>query len=133
MKTLIRNIAFYTLSLFILPFLLSGVKVVGGFPTLLLGGFILTLLFMFIRPILTILSFPLNLATLGLFSFFINVIILYLLTLFVPNIMIQAFQFTGISFAGFIIPSMSINVFFAYFLSATIVFLTVSILTWITK
>jgi uncharacterized membrane protein YvlD (DUF360 family) len=88
---------------------------------------------MFIRPILTIISFPLNLATLGLFSFFINVIILYLLTLFVPNIMIQAFQFTGISFAGFIIPRMSINIFFAYFLSATIVFITVSVLTWITK
>jgi len=133
MKSIVRNVTFYGLALFALTQFLEGVKITGGFPTYILGGIVLSLIFLIIKPILNIIAFPLNIITLGLFSFFSNVIILYLLTVFVPDIRINAFQFQGFSFAGFIIPKVYLNSFMAFVASALSLSLIVSFLTWLVK
>lgn len=114
MKSLLRRILVNAYSFSILPQLFSGVKVFGGFSTFLLAGFAFSLISLVIKPILKIVTLPLNLLTFGGFSFFINVILLYILTIFVPQISIHAFMFQGFSFAGFIVPRIFINAFFAY-------------------
>jgi putative membrane protein len=133
MKSLLRNTVFYAIALTILPNIIGGVTIEGGIPTILWGGFALTLLFMFIKPVLTIISLPLNIATLGLFSMITNATILYLMTIFVTSIAISSYVYPGNNFAGFIIPRMEINVFFAHILSAITLSVIVSFFTWITS
>ncbi len=133
MKSLIRNIVINSLSLFILALAIPGFRVSGGVLTYLVGGVALSLLFMIVKPILNIISLPLNLVTLGLFSFVTNAIIFYLLTVFVTSITITAFTFPGFSSAGFIIPKLYINTLFAFILIAFSQSLIVTFASWIIK
>ena len=88
--------------------------------TLFFGGVMLTLMMFILKPLLNVLTFPFNLVTLGLFSIFTNALILYLLTVFVPGIIIQAFMYEGADFFGFIIPQINFSTLFA-FLAASLV------------
>lgn len=111
---------------------MEGVSVTGGLATYIVGGIVLSLLFLLIKPILSLVTLPLNMITLGLFSFLTNAIILYLLTVFVPNISIAAFRFKGVSFLGFVVPSISVNGFFAFIVASIFLSLTVGFLKWLT-
>lgn len=133
MKSFIRNLVFYSIALFLLPILLAGVKISGGFGTIIFGGFTLTLLFMFVKPLLSIVTFPLNVITLGFFSFLVNVFLLYLLTVFIPAIRIQSFLFSGVEFLGFIVPQIQVNTIFAFLTTAFIVYSITSLLSWLTR
>jgi putative membrane protein len=112
---------------------MSGVKITGGLPTYILGGIALTILLVFLKPILNLLALPLNIVTLGFFSFLTNIIIFYLLTVIVPGIMITAFTFPGFTYSGFVIPSIYFNILFAFLIVAFLQSLTVSFLTWLVK
>lgn len=133
MKTIIRNTSVYSLALFLLSQIDGGLTILGGFTTYIFGGFALAILFMVLKPVLNILSFPLNLITLGLFSFLTNTIILYLATVFVPQIRISSFVFKGTSFAGFVIPRISFNSFFAFIVSALLLSFIVGVIEWLIK
>lgn len=112
---------------------LSGVIVKGGAPTYIIGGLILSVMLVTIKPILNLISLPLNLITLGLFSFFVNSIILYLLTVFLPNITITPFTFTGYEFAGFIIPQIYFNSLMAFVVSASILSINHAFFEWLLR
>lgn len=133
MKTILRNTVFNAISLFILSQTLAGVKVSGGIQTLLLSGFILSILFIVIKPILNLVSLPLNMVTFGLFSFISNAILLYILTVFVPNVSISEFTFSGFSFAGFIVPVMHFSTFWAFIISAAALALVINFFHWLIR
>ena len=133
MKSLLRNTLFNALSLFILSQAISGLKVSGGLITFIIGGLVLSLLFLVVKPLLNLISLPLNLVTMGLFSFLINAIIFYLLTVFVTGISITSFTFSGYSFSGFIVPRMYFNTFFAFIIIALLQSLIVTFLSWLIK
>jgi putative membrane protein len=133
MKSFVRNILFNAFSIFLISQAISGIKVSGGLVTYLLGGFALTILLVLLKPVLKILTLPLNIITLGMFSFVINVIIFYLLTVFVTGITISSFTFPGLSFSGFIIPSIYLNTLFSFILISFLQSVVVSFLTWLIK
>jgi putative membrane protein len=132
-KGFLRNVIFNSFAIFLISQLIGGVKISGGLPTYIFGGIALTILLIFIKPILNILSLPLNIVTFGLFSFVTNIIIFYLLTVIVPGINITAFTFPGFSYAGFIVPNIYFNVIFAFLLVSFSQSLIVSFLTWLIK
>lgn len=132
MKTLLRSTLFYSFALSLLPSIVPGVTVNDGIMSLLVLGFTLMLLFSVIRPVLNLISLPINIVTVGLFSVLINAFLLYILTVLVPNITISAFEFQGFSWAGFVIPRSDINTFFAYVLSAITISAIISFLNWLT-
>jgi putative membrane protein len=132
-KSLLRNTLINSLSLFILAQIESGLTIHGGLLTFIAGGLALSLLFLIVKPILNLISLPFNLITLGLFSFLINAIIFYLLTVFVTSISITSFTFQGYSFLGFIAPRMYINTFFAFIIIALLQSLIVTFLSWLIK
>lgn len=53
--------------------------------TLLIVAAVWSLIIMLIRPVLKVLTFPLTLVTLGLFSFVLNAVLFYAMTYFVPG------------------------------------------------
>lgn len=133
MKGILRNTVFNAIALFILTQILSGVKVSGGIQTLILSGFILSILFIVLKPILNLFSLPLNMVTLGLFSFLTNAILLYILTIIVPNVSISQFTFNGFSFSGFVIPVMHFSTFWAFIISAAALALVINFFHWLIK
>lgn len=133
MKSIFRRIVFYSISLFLTSQIITGLTISGGLTAYLIGGIALSILFLIVKPVLSIITLPLNVITLGLFSFLINAIILYLLTIFVPNISISAFTFRGFSFAGFVIPNISVNNFFAFVAASVLLSFIQGALKWLTK
>lgn len=97
----------------------------GGWQTILFAGFILSLLMLIVAPLLKILFIPINILTFGLLAWLVNVIVMYLLTLVVPEIQISTWAFSGWSWAGFVIPSFKIG----YFLSLVVTSLMIATVT----
>ncbi|OGH23717.1 MAG: hypothetical protein A2958_03080 [Candidatus Levybacteria bacterium RIFCSPLOWO2_01_FULL_38_13] len=133
MRTIIRNIVFYSFSLFALTQIISGVKITGGIETFVLGGAVLSIMFLIIKPVLDLIALPFNLLTLGTFSFLSNTVILYLLTLFVPEIKVTSFLFKGFSYSGFIIPRTEVNQVFALIVSGLTLSAIITFLTWLIR
>ena len=133
MKTILRNIGIYTLILYFLPFIIPGVQIEGGAVTLFTAGIALALMFLILKPILNIISFPVNILTLGLFSIFTNVLILYLLTVFITDVSVVSFTYEKMEYAGFITPVISFNTFFAYLYTAFVLSFIDSFVKWLIK
>lgn len=133
MKSVTRGIVFYSLALYFLPMLIPGLKISGGFLTFLIGGIALMLMFLVLKPVLNIISFPINLVTLGLFSIFTNAFILYILVLFVSGIYIASFSYPASEILGFAVPKISFSLFFAYIYTAFVLSFIDSFFTWLVK
>lgn len=133
MRTILRSIAIYLFALYFLPQIIPGFTLEGGLITLFVGAATLALMFLILKPILNIISFPVNLITLGLFSIVVNAFILYLLTIVVPDITVQPFTYPRSEFFGIIIPTLSFNTFAAYAYSAFILAGINSIIRWLIK
>ncbi len=132
-KPLLRNTAIYALSLYLLPAFISGVDIVGGVLTLFIAGIALSLLFIFVKPIFSVLTFPFNIMSMGIFSIITNALILYLLTVFVPNVSINAYKFSGVSLAGFSIEPIQINTIFAFIFAALALSAISGTIRWLMK
>lgn len=109
MKHVLRVFLFNVFALWLTSQLTPGFVMPAGWQMMLFAGLILSLLMLIVKPILKILFIPINILTFGLLSWFINVIIIYLLTVFVPEIRVIPWVFNGIAFAGFIIPSFHVS------------------------
>ena len=128
MKYLVRVLLFNIFGLWLISQILPTLKITPGWATLILAGVIFSLLMTLVKPILRILFIPINLLTFGLASWFINVILLYLLTIFVPAVVVVPWTFPGVSFAGFIIPAIHLNYPVALIVSAILVTFVVQLL-----
>lgn len=131
MKSLTRSVAISALSLFLLDQTVGGVHISGGIFTYILAGVLLSVLNTFLRPLLKLVTLPLNIATLGAFTIIINALILYLLTVLVPQISISPFSFNGVTFAGIIIPKIAFNSLFAHIVSATVLSGILTAIRWL--
>ena len=87
---MLRKLIITSLSIFGLSYLLTGISV-DTFWTALIASLILGLLNIFIKPILLLLSLPVNILTLGLFTLVINALIM----------MIAAYLVSGLTIDGF--------------------------------
>jgi putative membrane protein len=132
-KALLRNMILYSVSLYALPFIIPGVIIHGGLQTIIIGGLALTIMFLILKPIFSVLTFPLNLITLGFFSTVTNAVILYLLTIFIPNVIITAFTTPRTSIAGFITPTIHFNTIFAFLTTAVVLSAISGVIRWIIK
>lgn len=93
MKTLLREWLALFLSLLLIVNLV-GSFTVSSSQALVLASVCLTILHFFIKPILKIIILPLNVITLGLIGWFINVFLLYLTTWLVSGFDLAAFSLT---------------------------------------
>lgn len=116
-----------------LTLFIPGVKISGGMPAFITAGAVLSVMFVTLKPVLSIITLPLNFVTLGTFSFLVNVIILYLATLLVTNISINAFGFSGFEYAGFIIPKFYVNKIFAFLAASVFLSVIFTFLSWLIK
>ena len=91
MKKLFLQIITGMLAIWLATKFVKGVEFTGPLRLLLLAGAILGFLNFFIKPILKIVTLPLRILTFGLFSLVINIGIIWLVSLIMPDL-----KFNGI-------------------------------------
>lgn len=89
MKALV-NLVLSTIAVLVAAYIIPGVTIEGFF-TALVVAVVLGLANALIRPILTILTLPLNIITLGLFSFVITALLVMLTGAIVPGFAVAGF------------------------------------------
>ena len=90
-SSLLVRWAFNVVALFVASWVLSGVTYGDQWWTLLIAGIVFTFVNMFVKPILTVLSIPFIVVTVGLFYFLLNILMLYLTDWIVPDFEIRSF------------------------------------------
>lgn len=90
MRILIVRWLFLTVAILIASHLIEGVKI-AGFLTALLAAATLGMLNVLLKPLLILLTLPINLITLGLFTFVINAGLLKMTTGVIPGFEVQGF------------------------------------------
>jgi uncharacterized membrane protein YvlD (DUF360 family) len=125
MKHLIRIFLFHVFALWVLKEVYEGFSISGGVQNVLIAGFALSLLMLITKPILKILFIPINFLTFGIAGLFIDVVVMYLLTLIMPEVVIREAVFSGFSWAGFVIPSVHLSYIWSLiFISAAVTIMT---------
>lgn len=132
MKTIFRSIIFYSFSLYLVSELFSGLKISGGLFSIFTGGLALAAASLFLRPLLQIIAFPINLITLGLFSFFINAFLLYLVTRFIHSISVRPFTLHSFTYQHIVFPKVPMNIYVTFIFLSFVLSCVVSVLTWLT-
>ena len=86
----LASLVFTAIALGVGAYLLGGVRLDGVIPALI-AALVLGLINAFIRPVLLFLTLPINLVTLGLFTFVINAALLCLTAWLAPGFAIASF------------------------------------------
>ena len=81
-----------TFAIIITSYILDGIQITGFFSALLAAA-ILGILNAFFRPILLILTLPINILSLGLFTFIINAVLLMMVSGVISGFKIQGFWY----------------------------------------
>ncbi len=133
MKTILRAIFLNLITLYLVALFFPGLSISNQIFTYLSAAFVWTILNKIVKPIIKLLLLPINLITLGLFSWVVNVITLFMLKYLIPGVAIHAFTFSGYTFQGFVIPQMHFSIFFAYILTSLILSLVHSLMIWLLR
>lgn len=110
MKTLLRNFLINLVALVITTKFIQGFSYEGGVKTLLLGAFVFMVINWLVIPLIRLMFLPLNLLTIGIFGWVINVLAVYFLTTAVPQFKLLPYSFPGADLSGVTIPAMDLNV-----------------------
>ncbi len=79
------------LAIYLLPYIFPGQIVVRDFVTAVVAAAVLSLVNVVVKPLVTILTLPVTFLTLGLFTFVINALMLWLTTFFVSGFAVHGF------------------------------------------
>jgi putative membrane protein len=133
MKAFLRHILINLLVIFLVDASFPGFSILHDAKTLVTAAVIWLLLNKIVKPIIKLLLLPINLITLNLFSWVIGLITLFLLPLIVSGIGIKPYDFPGISYQGFSIPSFHLNLFLSFVVASVLLNLYHSIIVWVIK
>jgi putative membrane protein len=133
MKHIIRVFLFNVFALWLSSQILPTLYIPPGYQTILFAGLTLSMLMLIVKPILKILFIPINILTFGLLSWVINVIVIYLLTIFVPEIAIRLWIFPGAMWAGFVVPSIHFTYVTALIASSLLITIITDVLHYVSE
>lgn len=133
MKKLLRSVVINVFALWLTAKLIAGFGYDGGWQTLALAAVVFGIINLLIRPLIKLLLLPINLLTLGLLGWLVNVLMLYLLTILVPKIKFEGFEFAEVSYRGFLVPALTISRFYCAVLTSFLINLVSGFLYWLAK
>lgn len=125
MKHVLRKYFVILASLYITREFYSGLTISGGWQGIWYAAFLLGILLYILKPIVSILLFPLNFLTLNLTLWLTHIIIVSLWAIFAPHVVVTLWQFTG----GNIGPVVISPFFLEYWQSVIAVSLLIMLIT----
>ncbi|MBI3956284.1 phage holin family protein [Candidatus Gottesmanbacteria bacterium] len=108
MKRLLRSVVYHVFALWLTSTMIPALSISGNLWGMLSAGFMLTIMMMLLKPLLSLIFLPINILTLGLLGWLVNVAVLYLWTVFVPNVSLVPWIFPGILAGGFVVPDVAL-------------------------
>ena len=133
MKNFLRHIFINFFCLYLIAKLIGAVSFSDNSIVLIYAAICLTIFNLLVKPVLNLLLMPINMLTLGAFRWVINVIVLFLVTLFIGGFKITMFTFSGFSTGGFIVPPIHFSSFWSLVLVSFLIEIIESLLGWIFK
>lgn len=130
-KGILRTYIVATLSLFLTSIVFSGLIIDGGLGGFLVAGLLLAAGILIIKPILNIITLPLNVVTFGLFSIITNMLILYLVDVLFPPLQIVPFTVPQFSFLGITVASFYASTFLSYLIISATIYAIQKALFWL--
>jgi len=130
LKTIIRLTFFITIALNVTQY------VIGGFifdnPSAFLLYIVgLTILYLFMKPLLTLISLPSQGPGYLFMSFLLTLITNYALTIFIPNFEIRATTVSELIIFGFVLPSKRLNVTWSLVFSSLMMAVLMTFFNWL--
>lgn len=133
MKSLLRSFLINTAAIFFTSQLITGLSYNHQAETLFLSGAALTLVNLLVKPVIKLLTLPINLLTLGIFSWAVDILMLFIVTLLVPGFTVSGFQFYGFNVNGLVLPPFYVSTLLGFVSSSVAISFTSSFLTWLSR
>jgi len=132
LRLLLRTVAINLLSIYIVTQVLGGVIVYyGGYKTLLYAALAITIVNLFVRPIVNLLLLPVHLITLGVFRWVANIITLYVVTWMIKDLQIQQYYFSGAHLGVLVIPPINFSAFGSFVVVTLFLTIIFHMLYWL--
>jgi len=109
---------------------LPGLTYSGGIKSLAIGALAFMLINWILVPLLKILFLPLNILTIGIFAWLINVLALYALTT-VSDFSLIPYSFPGADLFGIYIPPMELTTFWVAVVASFMIGIITHFLQWL--
>lgn len=132
-KKLIRLYLINVFALWVVSSYIDGFHLSEGFKSLFVVGAGFTALHLIIKPIITMILGPINLLTLGLIGLIVDGALLYLLTIYFPQISITSWTFSGYNLQGIILPVTYFNFWASTIVSAAIINVVRGVLSFLSS
>jgi len=131
MKGILRRIFVNFFCLLTIAKIFGAISYSDDFLTLFFAAACLTVFNLCIKPLLNLFLMPINLLTLGGFRWITNVVILFLVTIFIKGFKVLPFVFPGFSSGGFSLPTIHFSLFWSLILVSFLIEVLNYILSWI--
>lgn len=133
MKALLRAVLINFLVIYLVDACYPGFTILHDARTLITASIIWLLLNKIVKPIIKLLLLPINLITLNLFSWAVSLITLFLLPLIVGGIKITPYDFPGLYYQGFTIPTFHLNLFMSFIVASSFLNIFHNAIIWVIK
>lgn len=133
MKILLKKYFITILSVFTLTQIISSFVIKGGWNRLFYASLILSILFWFAKPLINIIMLPVNLLTLNLAAWFVNIIIFLLWIRLVPDISINSWQFSGANFKVILLSPFYFSAFQVIILCSILLTIIIQFFKWLIR
>lgn len=127
-KNILRSIVSNALAIVVTSYIIDGFNVDLTVQVIGIGAVVLGLVNIFVKPILKIVSFPINIVTLGFFNWIINALLIYLTVYLVEGMSISDgfFSFNNL---GIVIP----EIYLSWFWTLIAASVSIGIINWLTR
>lgn len=131
MKRILRKYLIIILVLYLLHSFIPAFKIQGGLWDFLYAGFILYILNNILKPLLSLIFFPINILTFNFSIWIIHILIFYLWSLLVPYVKITSWNFPGIDLGSIIIFPMQLSYLMTVIILGIVFVLVTKFINWL--
>jgi len=133
MKKIIQNVSINLGALWITTQLIPAVSISQGVKGLLISALIFMVVNIMIVPIFKVILLPLNLLTLGIFTWVANVLAFYFLVNVSPFISVSPYDFPGLNLGAIIIPGLGLSTLQVVIVASFLIGFLINLINWLRK
>lgn len=117
MKYLLKKYFIFSFSAHVISLMVPAFTIHGSWKEFFFASLLLTVFFVVIKPLTTIVLFPIHLLTLNLSSWIVSAVLVYIWVAVDPSVSISSWDFPGLHIGSFLIAPVSLS----YWMSAIII------------
>lgn len=131
MKYLLKKYLIIVLSLYTLTQLVNAITITGGWKTFFYAGLLFSILTYIIKPLVNILLLPLNILTLNMISWVVNIVTFIIWTVLIPQVHIDNWIFPGLNIGVAVLTTARIDTIYVYVIGGIIFTLLFRFYNWV--